>query len=173
MFLDNSEVNPCLFCERNIQMKDYKLIVAQALHRKHGKDHNDLYYLKDLNNILRGQRSKAMVHLREWVYDEPGQECLRRSYQKIEFDDRISKLAEYLSYETPRPKTFIPTVMRPLRNFYYYRDKIKQMNGRLAITDESSEPIHSGVANIGTNFRAIHGLKMIASWCTQTCCFLS
>lgn len=145
MFLDNSEVNPCLFCERNIQLKDYKQIVNQALHRKHGKEHNDMYYIKDLNNIMKGRRCKAMVHLREWIWDEPGQECLRRFYQQFEFEDRISKLAEYLSYETPRPKTFVSSVMRPLKNYYYYRDKIKQTNGKLMITDDSSEPANSGV----------------------------
>jgi hypothetical protein len=66
-----------------------------------------------------------MVEYREWICNEPGEECFKRLYETSEFKPKVERLLSYYKYQVNKPKIYIKEVMKPVRNYYYYMGKKK------------------------------------------------
>lgn len=56
MFIDYSEDDECLLCQKRIKDKDFSNIINKALARKHCANLNQFFYNKDINKILGNAR---------------------------------------------------------------------------------------------------------------------
>jgi hypothetical protein len=72
----------------------------------------------------------------EWLLWEDGQECLKREYKRGEFEPKFERLFSYYQYQVNRPRVYIKEVMKPIRRYYYYQEKILVRHGRTPIIED-------------------------------------
>jgi hypothetical protein len=82
------------------------------------------------------RRSKATLENQEWLLWEEGQECLKREYRREEFEPKFDRLFAYYQYQVDRPRVYIREVMKPIRRYYYYQEKIRVRKGRTPIIED-------------------------------------
>lgn len=143
MYIDNSDEQICLMCEKKISDKDYPKILEKALSRKHCANLNQLYYAKDINKILNNERVRATIEVKEWEADQPDNEYIKKMYNIEEFKGKHERLMTYYQHHPTKPKVYIKEVSETVRKYYYYQDKLKNDRVRPAFTDEetSSQPV--------------------------------
>ena len=94
------------------------------LYNKYSSSQN-YYYTKDVNNILSGAKTPAVLAFTDIACYCEDEQLLKRQYAHDEYPQKIALLSEYYKYHEDVPRVFSMPVAKIVHNYY---DKKRRIN---------------------------------------------
>lgn len=94
------------------------------LYNKYSSSQN-YYYTKDINNILGGNKTPAVMVFTDLLCFYEDDQLLKRLYKSDEYPQKIALLSEYYKYHEDVPRVFMMPVAKVVHNYY---DKKRRIN---------------------------------------------
>lgn len=119
----------------------------QFLYSKYSSSQN-YYYTKDINNILGGNKTPAVIMFTDLLTYYKEEHLLKRLYKSEEYPQKIVMLSEYYKYHEDVPRLFMMPVASVVHNYYDKKRRINYIKITRMLREENPDMTGSNVSNI-------------------------